>query len=235
MSSSFSLYFRYHVIDIDFRLILPDRLQHRRAGESLGLTWQTSGPSLFSAILPNPVLLSVQAQGDVFGDDPSPPRVLNLFCQWCCGKLKTPWIPFPSTAETRKPAENPIAFSSVVSWVAPQWLDANRLMLTCQLIYPGWKHCLCCVLCSGTHLHVQLRLLRLHPIFLITQNHSSVVGFSETEFSCPSEKCRRNCNTYGAKSVLLYAFSTSHFLHEMLSNFAVWILVCNLYWISQCS
>lgn len=143
--------------------------------------------------------------------------------------------PLPINGWNSKTTENPISFSKVVSRGAPQWLDVSGLMLTCQFIYPGWEHCLFCVLCSDTHLHVHLRPQRLHPMFLTMQNYFSAVGFSGAEFSCPSENTKGFAILMGLRPsfFMLFLLCTSYMkcLQILLFEF----FACNLYWISQCS
>lgn len=191
-----------------FCLILPDRLQHHRAGGGLGLTWQASGPLLSSKVLPVPVLLSVQAQGDVFVDDPSPPHVLNLFRQWCRGKLKTLWIPFPSMAETRKPTENPISSCELGCFIVTWYKQVNAhmpvnvfwvrtLSLLCAVL---WYTFACAAKTFICYISEHEELLFCGGIFW-----DRILLFYW--------KCERNCNIYGAKNILLYALSTSCFFH----------------------
>lgn len=177
----------------------------------------------------------MQAQGDVFGDEPSPPHVLNLFCQWCNRKLKTPWIPFPSMAETRK-----------------TYWKSHLIFPSCEL------RCSTVTWCRQVNAHMPVNVPWVETLPLLcavlwypfahaakTAKATSYVSEHAELFFCRGVfwgriflslwKYKRNCSTYGAKSILLYALSTSYFLHEVPSDFAIWILACNLYWISQCS
>lgn len=189
------------------------------------LTWQASGLLLSSAVLLRPVLLFV-SPGWCFWGWFKPSSSLKFICQWCSGKLKTPLIPFPSMSETRKSTENSISFSPVVSWGAPWWLDVNRLMLvnipwmeTLPLLVAVLWYLFSCAVktvkaTSCISEHVEL----LAPLWCVFWGRIFLSLW----------KCKRNCNTYGAKSIiLLYALPTS--------NVSVWTLDCDLCWNSQCS